>query len=312
MSSRLKKILLVNKKGLHMKTKINFEILLIILSISMIGCSITREPIRYREEFFRPVTVIPQRNNSSLTSSDMSQLKSMLDMATSSAMTLRDSLSSLQTYTGSLLASTRSLMDKVSDLESKEFLTDARQKDLEQSVAQLQVENKQLAQQLNEIREKMVAGSLQTGPVVFSPARASTTLRDEYSEGLALFQHKQYDDAQSVFSQLIDKGIEEDLSDNCEYWKGECCFAKREFNPAINSFQKVLEIESSNKKEDAYFMLGKAYEKIGDLVKARWAYEELNLLYPNNVHARVAKSKLNSLQRNIPDPQPKTNKKSTV
>jgi TolA-binding protein len=48
----------------------------------------------------------------------------------------------------------------------------------------------------------------------------------------------------------------------------------------------VLALETSNKKIGAYFMRGKSYEQIGDLIKARWAYEELNTHYPDNDHAR--------------------------
>ncbi|MGA3286927.1 MAG: hypothetical protein ABSD46_05855 [Bacteroidota bacterium] len=50
-------------------------------------------------------------------------------------------------------------------------------------------------------------------------------------------------------------------------------------------------------------MMGKSYELIGDLIKARWAYEELNTHYPDNDHARVVKSRLNALKQNLPTPK---------
>jgi TolA-binding protein len=242
----------------------------------------------------------------------MDQLKTQLDLATKAAITLRDSLASLQQFSGSLLMSTRALVDKVSELESKEFLTTTKQKDLEQNVAALRSENTQISQQLQELRTRLLAGNVTPESSVFSPTRAVSSLRNEYSEGLSFFHQRQYEDAFTTFNSLLDKGIEDDLADNCEYWIGECNFAKQEYRNAINAFQKVLAIESSNKKVDAYFMLGKSYEKVGDLVKARWAYEELNTLFPNNEHARVVKSKLNAIKHALPAPHKTKHQKTTA
>ncbi len=282
-----------------------YLIYLALLALILTGCTITREQVRYRDEFFRPVVVIPQRSQPTH-SADVSQLTYQIEQATKAALVLRDSLASLQNFTGDLLASTYSLIEKVSDLESKEFLTNTKHKELEQNIAQLQYENKQLVQQLNEIRARLFTDNQQ--PIVspaFYKAKVLSNLHYEYNEGLILFKQKRYDEAYDNFSSLIEKGIEDDLSDNCEYWKGECSFAKKEYSSAIVSFQKVLEIKSSNKIIDAYYMLGKSYEQVGDFVKARWAFEELSLLYPKNHHARAVKVKLRAIYKLIPESQNK-------
>ena len=231
---------------------------------------------------------------------DIDQILSKLQLANQTVMALLDSLNSMQVYTGSMLVSTRGLVDKVNELESKESLAINRQKELEQNVAALQVENKDISQQLNELRMKLFASNANAQSTVFSPASIISSLRDEYSEGVSLFNQRKYEDALETFGSLLDKGIEESLADNCEYWMGECHFAQHEYSVAIANFQKVLTINSSNKKSDAYFMLGKTYEQVGDLNKARWAYEELSLLYPKYKHARVVKSRLNAINHAIP------------
>jgi TolA-binding protein len=294
-----------------MKTIKQFIAQSVVLSLMWSGCYLTREPIRYRDEYFRPVSTQPQRSQSKLPSIEVDQLKKQLEAASAAAVRLRDSLAALQQFSGSLLTSTRTLVDKVSELETKEYLTISKQKDLEQRVTILQSENKQISQQLTELRAKVFAGNVNPQQSVFSPARASASLRDEYTEGISLFQQKQYEDALTTFSGLLDKGIDIDLADNCEYWIGECSYAKREYREAIKAFQKVLTIESSNKIIDAYFMMGKSYELIRDPVKARWAYEELSLLYPDNPHGRIVKSRLNALKQDIPAPK-KTKLKTTA
>lgn len=295
-----------------MKTIERLTVHAAVLSLMLSGCYLTREPLRYRDEYFRPVSTMPQRSQTKLSSIDMDQLKNQLEAATTAATRLRDSLAALQQFSGSLLTSTRALVDKVSELETKEFLTISKQKDLEQNVATLQSENKQISQQLTELRARVFAGNVSPQLSVFSPVHAISSLRNEYAEGISLFQQRHYGDALTKFSGLLEKGIEDDLADNCEYWIGECSYAKLEYREAIGAFQKVLTIATSNKKIDAYFMMGKSYELIGDLVKARWAYEELSLLYPDNQHARVVKSRLNALKQDIPTPKNiKLNKTTT-
>jgi TolA-binding protein len=70
------------------------------------------------------------------------------------------------------------------------------------------------------------------------------SLRNEYSEGLLFFHQRQFEDTLTTFSGLKDNGIEEDLADSCEYWVGECMYAKREYREAINVFQNVLALET--------------------------------------------------------------------
>jgi TolA-binding protein len=295
-----------------MKNILRFALVSIIVVLMLSGCSLTREPVRYSDEFFRPVATIPQRGNTVLPSNDVEQLRSQLELANRTVRTLLDSLKSMQNYTGLLLVSTRSLVDKVNELESKESMAVYKQRELEQSVVALQVENKDFSKQLNELRMRLFAGNMKAEPQVFSPANITSSLRDEYYEGVSFFQKRKYEDALETFGSLIDKGIEETLVDNCEYWIGECHFAKHDFHTAIKHFQKVITIDSSNKKSDAYFMLGKSYEQVGDLAKARWAYEELSLFYPNNSHARYVKSRLNAINRALPLPVKGSQKKTSA
>jgi len=128
-------------------------------------------------------------------------------------------------------------------------------------------------------------------------ANVNSSLREKYSDGVSLFRQGKYDAALAAFTSLLDKGIEGNLAGNCEYWIGECHFATHDFLNAIEHFQKVITGDSSNKRSDAYFMLGRSYDQIGEREKARNTYQTLNEQYPNNVHARRAASRLNALQR---------------
>jgi TolA-binding protein len=276
------------------------------------GCTLTHEPIRYRDEYFHPVAVPPERGAVVVSPKDVELLKNQLQQANRTITQLLDSLKSMQRYTGQLLTSTRTLVDRVSELESKENFAVHKQKELEQSVVGLKAENQDISKQLNDLRKKLFAGTVNAEPQVFSQAGNTYSFLHEYEEGVKLFHQNKYDDALTIFDGLLEKGIDGSLVDNCEYWIGECKFGRRDFRAAIIHFQKVLAMDSANKKMDAYFMLGKSYEKVGDKARARWAYEELSLLYPNNIHARYVKARLQSINRAISVPAPGKRKKSSV
>jgi TolA-binding protein len=286
--------------------------LVTLLAIVMLaGCTLTREPLRTREYYFRPITELPQRNRTSVPSAEMQQLKDQLQAATQASKALRDSLSNLQKYASTLLASSRALVDKISDLESKEFLSVRRQKNLEQNVARLQSENNRLSRQFEELRAMVVSGSVSKYAVP-TPSRPSLSLRDEYGGGLSLFLHKRYEEAATTFRGLMEKGIEEDLFDNCEYWIGECCFALRRYERAISQFQRVIAISSSNKKADAYFLMGRSYEALKNPEKALWAYKELLINFPLSERARNARMRWERLKRMAPAPKEAGSRKTTA
>jgi len=256
------------------KQNIRLALLANILIFLLSGCSFTRETIKYREEFFQPVTVMPKRNHSALQSDEMDRLKIQLEAATKAAIITRDSLLSLKQFTELLLASKKSVIDTLAKIQSDAIKP---------------------SQQLPEILTQVYANDANTALSVFTPS--SSSLINEYEEGLSFYKQHKYSEAINIFGSLLNKRIEETLVDNCEYWIGECHFAKLDFPNAIAHFKKVLTIDSANKKMDAYFMLGKSYEQVGDLAKARWAYEELSLLYPNHGHKRFVKSRLNAIKQ---------------
>jgi TolA-binding protein len=268
-----------------------------ILALMLPGCYIVRESAKPRDDYFQPVTILPQRNRQALSSIDVEQLKNQLESATAAAIGLRDSLASLQSYAGSLLSSTRDLVEKVSELEAKEFLTSKKQIEVDRNITELKSENKQLSEKLSDLETKFISAKYTPESISQPAERIYVSRGSEYEGGLLLFYQRQYGKSCKVFESLLEKGIENNLVDNCEYWMGECSYAQKKYSEAVIQFQRVLTITSSNKRKDAYFMLGKSYEKTGNLAKAKWAYEELNERYPGNDHSRVAKSRLDLLKR---------------
>lgn len=135
-------------------------------------------------------------------------------------------------------------------------------------------------------------------PSTVRPAtRPGGTLAADYAEGVSLFNRKRYDEAKTWFGRLLTMGISEDLADNCEYWIGESDFARGRWTMAVESFERVVALRSSNKRADALLMLGRSFEFLRQSARARSTFEQLVREYPSSSAAATARMKLRNFPR---------------
>ena len=187
---------------------------------------------------------------------------------------------------------TRSLVDKLATLEQRLLTAEA--------VRPPQVVP-QAPAPLAEVRPKPTPSIRPKSPTSMPTIRPGMTLAAEYSEAVRLFNRKQYDDARAWFSRLLEMGISEDLADNCEYWVGECDFARGRWTSAVESFDRVLALRGSNKRPDAMLMLGRSLEQLRQSARARSMYEQLIREYPSSSAAATARWKLRTMRSQSED-----------
>jgi len=106
--------------------------------------------------------------------------------------------------------------------------------------------------------------------------------KDSYGEARAAFEARNYTAAIEHFEALLASSSSHSLSDNAQYWIGECHFALRQYDTAIIDFEKVLTFARSNKKADAQFKLGFCYLLKKDKAKAIEEFDRLRADFPNS------------------------------
>ena len=99
-----------------------------------------------------------------------------------------------------------------------------------------------------------------------------------------------YEQAIKGISVLVvsDPNNEIKLADNSQYWLAECYYSQKNYKRSITEFKKVSRFPSSDKDADAQLKLGHAFLSMGDLDKAREAYQDLIDQYPNSEYRHVA------------------------
>jgi len=157
---------------------------------------------------------------------------------------------------------------------------------LKQQLIKLEQDNNTLNMRLTDVESKLKAEIDKATPPPPPPPPPLTTT---YEAGQQAFAEKKYDDAIKIFQALLDGGIAEDQADNCHYWIGESYFGKKEYAEAVKHLEAALQYKTSEKKGDAYFMLGRSFELQGDKAKAKEMFEKVVKDYPTNNNVQKAK-----------------------
>jgi TolA-binding protein len=131
-------------------------------------------------------------------------------------------------------------------------------------------------------------------PGIAQQARGSRNINTSlnYGKAIELYNHRQYGKAIDAFEKMLRQKIEPALAARCHFWTGVCHFNLNRPNQALNEFTRVLEYANSEKKEEAYFMMGQCYERNGAKKSAVMMYEKILRLYPQGKLAPVVEKKI--------------------
>ena len=104
---------------------------------------------------------------------------------------------------------------------------------------------------------------------------------------------RSYDLAISGFREFIKKFPASNLSDNAQYWIGECLYAQKKYREAAAEFEKVIsQYPKQDKQPAAMLKLGLCYQDLGDQTRAQREWQALAKQYPKSPEALLAKEKL--------------------
>lgn len=137
-----------------------------------------------------------------------------------------------------------------------------------------------------------VPGTAASAPTP-ADAGALPAPRELYSQAYADYARGNYDLAIQGFQEYLRTSPGSDLSDNAQYWIGECLYSKQKFPEAIQAWDDLFrKYPSSDKLPDARFKKGLALERLGRRREAAVEYRFVVDRYPNTEAARKAREKI--------------------
>jgi tol-pal system protein YbgF len=97
------------------------------------------------------------------------------------------------------------------------------------------------------------------------------------------------------FRDYLRRSPASDLADNAQYWIGECFYAQRDYDPAIQEFLKVQkDYPQGDKVPAALLKTGFSFLQLEDRASARRYLNQVVEQYPNSEEAVSARNKLRS------------------
>lgn len=132
-------------------------------------------------------------------------------------------------------------------------------------------------------------------PVNLQRSSSMSGFNEIYQEALSHYYNESHSESISLFRMLLQQYPDHNLASNCRYWTAENLFAMSRYDEAIAELNIILNSPESLKKDDALFLLGKAYLKIGSGQRAREAFSELVNRYPNSELVGAARDYMRKL-----------------
>jgi len=128
-------------------------------------------------------------------------------------------------------------------------------------------------------------------------ASADPPDRVRYERLLTLFREGDLEGARQGFTGFLSEYPNSTLAPNARFWLGESFFGKKDFQKAIDAYDKVeIDYPSSEKVPAAILKKGFAYLALKDKKRASSAFKQVVTLYPKSSEAGKASDKLAQLK----------------
>jgi tol-pal system protein YbgF len=128
---------------------------------------------------------------------------------------------------------------------------------------------------------------------------ASMDPEEAYQAAYSDLASGRYGLARQAFTEYLARYPDTEVSDNAQYWIGECAYALGDFQGAIEAFKRVVQIYPRGDKVPAALLkTGIAYSRLKDMDTAKKYYAQVIQKYPRSDEARLARERLG--QKNAP------------
>jgi len=168
---------------------------------------------------------------------------------------------------------------------------------IRQDISQLSAKLDDNQQGMSRIYQRFGVTRSETSHVDTTTINKSSADPDElYNTAYLDYTRGNYDAAIEGFKSYLKYFPDTELSDNAQYWIGECYYSKKLYPDAILEFEKVTtDYPQGNKVISAIYKIGLAYESLGENKKAKEYYKKVFDIYPNAPEAKLARERFNSL-----------------
>jgi tol-pal system protein YbgF len=187
---------------------------------------------------------------------------------------------------------TKILEEKSKSLEEQNRVQEERIKTIDDRLKNLESKIDQLAKQADSDRSGL-AREKESAEIKTSSTGAASLYKDAYEA----FQKGDLDGARRKFEAFLKQYPNTELSDNAQFWIGETCYQKRDYEKAILEYEKVIvKYPEGEKVSSALYKQAIAFLELGDKTNARNLLKRVMERYPQSGQAEMAKQRLETIK----------------
>ncbi len=156
--------------------------------------------------------------------------------------------------------------------------------------------------------ENEASGEQQTGSDIQPAAVEQATqvspvqIRARYQEAFGLLKQSRYDQAIRKFTEFLSAFPDSEYSDNAQYWLAEAYYVTRDFEPALEEYNKLVEnYPDSQKLTHGLLKIGYTLHELERPEEARRQLQGLIEKHPGTTAARLADERLNRINTESED-----------
>jgi len=148
-------------------------------------------------------------------------------------------------------------------------------------------------QEIYKVRRKKIEETIGVKETLKEKEYDETKAEEIYQLAYQDMIRGEYEQAILSFKNFLQKYPDSELSDNAQYWLGECYAALGDTDRAIVELEKVIKnYPKGNKLPSSLYKLGIIYLNKKNKSKAKEYFQKLIKEYPNTNEAKLAKEKL--------------------
>ncbi len=139
----------------------------------------------------------------------------------------------------------------------------------------------------------IVTPDIQAQEIAASPEEEKSA----YNQAFQSLKDMRYADAAEQFQNFLQQYPRSEYADNAQYWLGESYYVTRNYDIALQAFQGLLSnYPDSPKIADGLLKIGYIHYELKQWEQARAALAQVQEQYPDTTWARLAGSRLRSMQ----------------
>lgn len=280
------------------------KIILFLVIVAISGCVISKD------EFYalqREVAVLKKdfRENAALFSTEAVEIKSSTKRLDELHTSLRKSFAETNARIEELELSINKIKGEKEALEKQtstltQNISEAIRLQNE-SLMNLRTDIKRLSVEISSIKnsQSLLFSNVSTVYVLASTSKKSGDVNKEdnekekkslYDEALDMYKKSEFEKAINKFNIYANRYPYDSLSPNALYWIGECYYAQKKFDLAVQYFHRVVtDFPNSNKVASALLKESFTLRELGMEKEAKAALEELLYRFPYSEEAIEAK-----------------------